>query len=98
MLFLFRRVLLQVGVTSNNHQTISSHPNHLQNVNMQDPQQQASVQAWSNPVLSSMLVQRINETTSTMSIVDDDDDDEDPSASIDALVGKFRSIYTLIFD
>lgn len=50
-------------------------------------------QAWSNPVLSSMLVQRINETGPNMSGVDDDDD-EDPSASIDALVGKFRTIYT----
>ena len=58
---------------------------------MQDQQQQS----WTNSVLGSILIPRMNGTTRTMTIDDDVDDDEDASASInaiDALVGKFRFI------
>lgn len=60
---------------------------------MQDQQQQQ--QSWTNAVLGSILIPRMNGTTRTMTIDDDVDDDEDASASInaiDALVGKFRFI------
>jgi hypothetical protein len=50
---------------------------------MQEQQQQ-----WSNPVLSPLMVKRMNENAASMSI----DDDEDPSASIDALVGRSKSL------
>ena len=46
---------------------------------------------WSNSALNPFMIERMNETTATMSIVDDNDDDEDPSASIDALVGDDES-------
>lgn len=48
---------------------------------------------WSNPVLSPLIVKRINESSATMN---NDELDEDPSASIDALVGKFIYFSLLI--
>lgn len=65
--------------------------NNLHTTHMQDQQQS---QSWTNTVLGSMLVPRMNAPTTNMAIVDEDDD-EDPSASmnaIDALVGKLRFI------
>ncbi|CAF5148087.1 unnamed protein product, partial [Rotaria sp. Silwood1] len=44
-------------------------------------------QQWSNPVLSSLMVKRMNENPGSIQI----DDDEDPSASIDALVADVDS-------
>jgi hypothetical protein len=76
-----------MDVTSNNHQTTSAVNNHLRAVQIQEQQQQ---QQWSNPVLSPLMVKRMNENAASMSI---DDDDEDPSASIDALVGMLKSFF-----
>jgi hypothetical protein len=67
------------GGTTNGHQTASVHNNRLRAVQLQEQQ-------WSNPVLSPLMVKRMNENVGSMSI----DDDEDPSASIDALVGTFE--------
>ena len=54
----------------------------------------SSSSAWSNPVLSQLMVKRMNETSQAMHL--DDDDDDDPSASIDALVGEStRSVESL---
>ncbi len=72
----------QGDITTNGHQTASAHNNRLRAVKIQEQQQQ---QQWSNPVLSPLMVKRMNENVASMSM----DDDEDPSASIDALVGKF---------
>jgi hypothetical protein len=76
----------KVNGTSNGHQATNSsqpstptHNNRLRAVQIQEQQQQ-----WSNPVLSPLMVKRINENAASIPI----DDDEDPSASIDALVGK----------
>jgi len=66
--------------TSNTSQpSTPTHNNRLLAVQMQDQQQ-----PWSNPVLSPLMVKRINDTSMHI------DDDEDPSASIDALVGKLN--------
>jgi hypothetical protein len=73
-----------MDVTSNGHQTTSAINNRLRAVQIQEQQQQQ--QQWSNPVLSPLMVKRMNEggnVVTSMHI----DDDEDPSASIDALVG-----------
>ena len=48
---------------------------------------QEQQQPWSNPVLSPLMVKRINEGGNVVTSMPMDDD-EDPSASIDALVGK----------
>jgi hypothetical protein len=70
-------------MTTNSHQsTNTSQPspplnNRLRAVQIQEQQ-------WSNPVLSPLMVKRMNDSVTSMQI----DDDEDPSASIDALVGK----------
>lgn len=52
--------------------------------------QEQKPQQWSNPVLSPLMVKRMNENAASMPI---DDDEEDPSASIDALVGKLKMIH-----
>ena len=57
--------------------------NRLRAVQLQEQQQ------WSNPVLSPLMVKRMNESAASMAL----DDDDDPSASIDALVGKNDSFY-----
>lgn len=59
-----------------------THNNRLLAVQMQEQQQ-----PWSNPVLSPLMVKRINEGGNVVTSMPMDDD-EDPSASIDALVGK----------
>jgi hypothetical protein len=81
--FYFPPSTIPSGVTTNGHQTASAHNSRLRAVQIQEQQQQQ--QQWSNPVLSPLLVKRMNENAASMSM----DDDEDPSASIDALVGKF---------
>lgn len=80
-----------MNATNNSHQSTTTsqpstptHNNHLRPTQIQEqPQQQPQ---WSNPVLSSLMNKRMNENPGSISM--DDDDDEDPSASIDALVGK----------
>ncbi|CAF1236209.1 unnamed protein product, partial [Rotaria sp. Silwood1] len=88
--FYFPPSTLQVNMTSNGHQSTNTsqpstptHNNHLRSVQIQDSQQQQ----WSNPVLSSLMVKRMNENPGSIQI----DDDEDPSASIDALVADVDS-------
>ena len=100
MTFSFR--LEQANVTSNGHHSplnhrsnpgtsstnnpsqpsTPTHNNRLLAVQIQEQQQQQ----WSNPVLSPLMVKRLNEGNVVTSM--HMDDDEDPSASIDALVGK----------
>jgi hypothetical protein len=65
--------------TNSSQPSTPTHPNRLIAVQMQEQQ------PWSNPVLSPLMVKRLNEgnVVTSMPI----DDDEDPSASIDALVG-----------
>ncbi|CAF1238641.1 unnamed protein product [Adineta steineri] len=88
--FYFPPSTLQVNVTSNGHQTTNTsqpstptqtHNNRLHSVQIQKQQQ------WSNPVLSPLMVKRMNENVASISM----DDDEDPSASIDALVADVDS-------
>lgn len=68
--------------TNNSSQpSTPTHNNRLLAVQLQEQQQQ-----WSNPVLSPLMVKRLNEGNVVTSM--HMDDDEDPSASIDALVGK----------
>ena len=74
-------------MTTNGHQTTSSHNNHLRVVQMQEQQQ-----PWSNSVLNPIMVDRMNENTVSMPI----DDDEDPSGAIDALVGRFLFHFELL--
>jgi hypothetical protein len=83
--FYFPPSTLQGDVTTNGHQTASAHNNRLRAVQIQEQQQQQ--QQWSNPVLSPLMVKRMNENVASMSM----DDDEDPSASIDALVADVDS-------
>ncbi|CAF3334793.1 unnamed protein product [Rotaria socialis] len=90
--FYFPPSALQINVASNGHQSTNTsqpstptHNNHLRSTQIQKQQQQQ--QQWSNPVLSSLMVKRMNENPTSMSM----DDDEDPSASIDALVADVDS-------
>lgn len=78
----------------NSQPSTPTHNPHLLTVQLQD-QTKPSGQPWSNPVLSPLMVKRINENNvvAPMSM----DDDEDPSASIDALVGKFQYGRTVFF-
>ncbi|UJR09609.1 hypothetical protein I4U23_013844 [Adineta vaga] len=87
--FYFPPSTLQGNVTTNGHPTPNSNQpstptpnNRLRAVQIQEQQQQ-----WSNPVLSPLMVKRMNENAASMVI----DDDEDPSASIDALVADVDS-------
>ncbi|CAF3826987.1 unnamed protein product [Rotaria sordida] len=90
--FYFPPSTLQVNMTSNSHQSTNTNQpstptnnNHLCSVQIEEPQQQQ--QQWSNPALSSLIVKRMNENSTSIPI----DDDEDPSASIDALVADVDS-------
>ncbi|CAF5054036.1 unnamed protein product, partial [Rotaria magnacalcarata] len=89
--FYFPPSALQINMTSNGHQSTNTsqpstpaHNNHLRSTQIQGQQQQ---QQWSNSVLSSLMVKRMNENPTSISM----DDDEDPSASIDALVADVDS-------
>ncbi|CAM4989579.1 unnamed protein product, partial [Rotaria socialis] len=68
------------STTNTSQPSTPTHNNRLLAVQIQEQQQQ-----WSNPVLSPLMVKRMNaggNVVTSMHI----DDDEDPSASIDALV------------
>jgi hypothetical protein len=74
------------SVTNNNSQpSTPTHNNRLLAVQIQEQQQTQ----WSNPVLSPLMVKRLNEGNAVASM--QIDDDEDPSASIDALVGRLNT-------